>query len=143
MFRFTFKHNICFIHQSGRAARPYFCLLKRHYRHKVYHSYLSFFTLLCSLNLYSVSSSAFFSNNPSFHYSSNHLFTFVGQPVLLSVSHALPSEVPSLIPSTLTYISELMTYIHKCGLPSLSTATSLSPLLFYHPLSPSSILVSF
>lgn len=83
----------------------------------------------------------FFSSAPS-HYSSNHVFAFVWQTAKrLSVSHALLTEAVSLGPNTLTYISELMTYIHNSGLPSLTIATSFSPPLRHHFPSPSLILL--
>lgn len=75
-------------------------------------------------------------SSPSY-YSSNHLF--VWPSVLSSVSHALLSKVPN----TLTYISELVTYIHNSGLPSLTIATSLHPPLLHLSLSPSLILFPF
>ena len=74
--------------------------------------------------------------SPSY-YSSNHLF--VWPSVLSSVSHALLYKVPN----TMTYISELVTYIRNSGLPSLTIATSLHPPLLHLSLSPSLIRSPF
>ncbi len=112
-----------------------------------------FFTLSLSLsvsasiltNLCHSPPRAFFNNTPPMIHLIICLSLF-GRLFFIFLSRsALWSCIPH--PNTLTYISELMTYIHIRGLPSLTAATSLSSTLLYlsvsvsHPHSLSRVVV--